>query len=286
MNTDFSANLPDNFGFLQSVKPFSFLPTQKLELWLEHASLRNYGPGQRILRPDEVNSHIYFVVDGKVRVLSHLEEGSKTLAIKEKNTLLGWISLLRAEPTELIQAKTSTTVLCLPSDIFISLYKDCVEFASYFDSCLSESEISVIYESIKSNGLMDSNVADINISNIMIGSKVHVFRDPSDISTLLDDPNYRGAPLYMSSSGVKAFPVGSLLSAEASLSETNLLLPIRAVSFDDDRSKVISENFNHQIVVDSAEELPELSDYHKLGLLRMKKLQIQIDILPRKGVAL
>ena len=63
MNTEFSSNVSEFFELLKSVKPFSLLPTSNLELWLEKASLRNYGPGQRILRPDEVNSHVYFVVE-------------------------------------------------------------------------------------------------------------------------------------------------------------------------------------------------------------------------------
>ena len=272
MNTEFSSNVSEFFELLKSVKPFSLLPTSNLELWLEKASLRNYGPGQRILRPDEVNSHVYFVVDGKVRVLSHQEQSSKTLAIKEKYSLLGWISLLRAEPTELIQAKTPTTVLCLRSDLFISFYKNCAEFSSYFDSHPSESEISVIFESVRDKCLIDSSAGDINIPNTLTSSKVYVFRNTSDISRLISDPNYSGTPIYMSSSGVKEFPVGSVLSSDVSTLETNLLLPIRAVSFDPDTSKLISDNYNDKAVNKSNEELPELSDYHQLGIIEDEKV--------------
>ena len=234
---------------------------------VSNSTFRKFDPGQRILRPDEVNPYIYFVVEGDVRVLSHSQDGSQTLAIQSRDSLHGWLSLLRAVPSELVQAKTHTTAIQLSSKLFITLYKQNTEFAKYFDSLLCESEISVVYEAIKNS--YPKNFADLSldISNCLKSSKVYTSSSLSELSGLASDENSSDSVWYMSSDGVNGFPVGSVITPGINEADSKLLLPIRVVSLRPVSSSELSDTANAIPIISSSEDLPELSDYYKLGIV-------------------
>ena len=255
------------FEYFASKSPFSSIPSDALRFLVSNSTFRKFDPGQRILRPDEVNPYIYIVVEGDVRVLSHSQDGSKTLTVQSRDSLHGWISLLRAAPSELVQAKTHTTAIQLSSELFITLYKQNPEFAKYFDSFLCESEISVVYEAIKDS--YPKNFADLSldISTCLEGSKVYTSSSLSELSGLASDENSSDSLWYMSSYGVKGFPVGSVITPAINKAESKLLLPIRVVSLRPVSSSELSETANAIPIISSSEDLPELSDYYKLGIV-------------------
>ena len=71
----------------------------------------------------------------------------------------------------------------------------------------------------------------------------------------------------MSSYGVKGFPVGSVITPAINKAESKLLLPIRVVSLRPVSSSELSETANAIPIISSSEDLPELSDYYKLGIV-------------------
>ena len=84
-----------------------------------------YGPGDRLIRPDEIRSEIHLVLKGQVRLIGigNEQEGPFTLDKRGPGDLVGWTSLLR-ESTEFVQASTDVVTLSLPAQTFVRLSGD------------------------------------------------------------------------------------------------------------------------------------------------------------------
>ena len=96
--------------------------------------------GTRILRPDDLPSSVFLVLEGKIRSLANTVSGSQTLNLIGPGEMFGWSSLLCAEPFEWIIASESSVLLEIPAACFIALYKNNQEFAEHFSSTSSIQE--------------------------------------------------------------------------------------------------------------------------------------------------
>lgn len=113
--------------------PFKFLTAEEQESLFAEAGLLRCAQGQRILRPDTMPSQVLLVLSGTVRLLAETPQGSRTLDLRGKGQLLGWISLLRAAPCEWVLTSEDTVLLGVPAKIFVS----CAENNSGFFEALS-----------------------------------------------------------------------------------------------------------------------------------------------------
>lgn len=112
--------------------PFSLLREASADSFLAAASLRRFPIGARLLRSDELPAEVLLVVSGEVRLLISSGAEQVTLCKRGSGQLLGWSSLLRAEPCELVQASTEVVVVAFPAEQFVSLVREESEFAAFF----------------------------------------------------------------------------------------------------------------------------------------------------------
>ena len=91
------------------VKPFSLLSDDQLLLWLKRSRIISFEIGARFLRPDQLNDSIFFIRSGRVRCLGidPLGTGQVTISTADEERLHGWLSLLRAQPSEFVQCSTT-----------------------------------------------------------------------------------------------------------------------------------------------------------------------------------
>ena len=59
---------------LANQPPFSSLDSSDLTSWLQSGEQLQYSPGDRLIRPDEVNSGVLLVIKGTVRLISYGDE--------------------------------------------------------------------------------------------------------------------------------------------------------------------------------------------------------------------
>ena len=118
---------------LEGIQPFSLLTDSQLSRWFESCDIRNYEMGSRLLRPDQLPSKLIYTLSGTVRILgiSPDDQGQITLAKQELPELYGWLSLLRAQPSEFIQCSTNVKALIFDPKLFIQFYKDNQDFAAF-----------------------------------------------------------------------------------------------------------------------------------------------------------
>ena len=132
--------------------PFRSLNPEQQQTLFADADLLRCSQGQRILRPDTMPDRVFFVLSGTVRLLGKSSQGSRTLDRRGKGQLLGWVSLLRAQPCEWVLASEETILLGISARAFIS----CVEENSNF--CAALAQLRSLHE-------LDAVLQQVGISN-------------------------------------------------------------------------------------------------------------------------
>ncbi|QPN59089.1 peptidase domain-containing ABC transporter [Synechococcus sp. CBW1002] len=85
----------------------------------------HYPTGRFLLRCDQLAPHVLLLRHGQVRLLAHDPlEGSFTLERLGPGALLGWASLLRAEPCETVIAMEPCQVVAIPAARFLDLHRN------------------------------------------------------------------------------------------------------------------------------------------------------------------
>ena len=96
-------------------EPYSLLTKNQRSYLFESSNLYRYGPGQLVLRPDEISKDIFLVINGKVRLLakSQISGETVTLGLRGSGQLLGWVSLLKHRQLNIIALKKAFCYLFL-----------------------------------------------------------------------------------------------------------------------------------------------------------------------------
>ena len=127
---------------LSQLPPFSFLDSDQLESWLSESKLLKAKPGETIISHKSLQDRIYLVLKGQIRLLKVNDDGSiDTLSKRGSGQLIGWVSLLRAAPTEWITASENSTILALPAKYFLDSFKNNPKFRSWFSSLRSHKKV-------------------------------------------------------------------------------------------------------------------------------------------------
>ena len=118
--------------------------------WVQSGERLRYSPGERLTRPDEINSSVFLVLKGSVRLIAvgDEREGQFTLDKRGAGQLIGWTSLLRGGPTEHVQASTDVVALSLPAGKFVTFIQDVPDFANYFYSLSNQQEAYIVATAI------------------------------------------------------------------------------------------------------------------------------------------
>lgn len=210
--------------------PFSLLAETQRNNWFKKSSIISFGIGEVVLRSDELPSSVYVVLKGEVRLLgpgSHKEEW-KTLSKRGSGQLLGWPSLLRAGPCELVMASRDTQLLSLPSDIFIDLYKSNSDFRGFFDRTPSTQENYYIAHLVASStAYAEDNMLDEVANGSWRTSIATVAPGEQWVVSNEDSLHF---DWYVSTVGVPGYPPGTLIKPGTILPTSGgLQIPLRII---------------------------------------------------------
>ena len=108
---------------LANQPPFSSLDSSDLTSWLQSGEQLQYSPGDRLIRPDEVNSGVLLVIKGTVRLISYGDERERIYPRQTRpGQLIGWTSLLRGRQLSLFK-RVPKSWQCRCRNIFCELRK-------------------------------------------------------------------------------------------------------------------------------------------------------------------
>lgn len=252
---------------LASQPPFSTLASSELNDWLAEGECIQYSPGERLIRPDELNSKIFLVLEGTVRfiALSDEREGPFTLDKRGPGQLIGWTSLLRGAPTESVQASTDVIALALPAEIFVQFIIKNQIFADYFASLSSQQEaFAVAIAAAELQAKRPENWRDGLIDRTRQAITIKIDRKATlrELKTIPDEWNW-----YLSTPDVPGIPVGSILipSDEKLPERKGFLLPYRVIALPAGKIATSPINTNGIIKAESSDIAP--TDLQRLGIL-------------------
>ena len=137
--------LTTSLADLLETEPFSYLTPSLKEQYLDKCELIRYEIGTRILSLRQMPPGLLVLLKGEVRLMSLLSNNhSVTLDRRGPGQMMGWISHLRKEPCEMVQASEQCICLIVPGSLLRKTWEDNTEFKDFFDALVSPSEISYV----------------------------------------------------------------------------------------------------------------------------------------------
>ena len=199
---------------LSKQAPYSYLEGHLLDEWLSDSKQVVFKIGQRLLRPDELNSRLYLILKGTIRLLAIGDEteGIYTLDKRGAGQLIGWAGLLRGEATEFVQSSTEVVALSLCSKKFIELILSQERFRNYFGNLenLHEAYEVVVaaneQSTLKPQGWKEQIKEQLNSAKI---TTLPQNDNTNDLPALPKDWNW-----HLSTPGVRDIDVGTIVEKD------------------------------------------------------------------------
>lgn len=269
---------------LSSQKPFSLLDIEQQNNLFRNSCYIRFKPGQLMIRPDEIPRQVFIVASGSIRLLakSTRDEEPITLGKRGRGQLVGWISLLRADPTEWIIASEETIVLAIPAEDFIVSLKSCEVFAKTFNNLSSLHETFLVCKEVAANSVYLSPDWDDDF-NLFLEKSLVV---PAHPGKIFEHPFIDRYNWFISTYKVLNLKSPPDVNFEIPLPQcSQFIFPLRIIGLPKD-FKGLTSNINSQLnILESDDSLPG-ANLSSLGILEDDALKDQqkFPIITGKGV--
>ena len=259
---------------LEGQTPFSTLTGAELEEWFKSAEKIRYSPGQRLIRPDELNERIYLIVKGEVRLLASKNDqnGAFTIDKRGPGQIIGWVSLLRGTPTEFVQASTDVVAVTLSGKKFIEFIKNVSKFGKYFSKLSNKHESYCV--AISAAELQPEQPVgwDSDLLERIKYARVESIESGQSLNDLTKIN--QSWQWHMSTPNIEGIPVGMAidLSNVKSIIKPGFQLPLRLVAIPEGRIKTVSTESNTESIKTADEADIRPIDLQQLGIMEEDNL--------------
>ena len=191
------------------------------------------------MRPDELPGEVLLLIKGEVRLLVKNGSDESTLCKRGAGQLLGWSSLIRAEPCEWVQASTDVEFIAFPGELWVQLIRQERDFASYFFNLLACKRLEVALAAAELHPRLSSDWDIDLIDRCMTAHVVSIFPGEVFKPPVSESPQF---DWFLSSGCVPDHPVGLSIEAGSKLPERpGFLLPYRIIGLQRNTSLPVSE---------------------------------------------
>ena len=260
---------------LSQLPPFTFLEPEELKSWLSESKLLRAKPGETIISYKSLQDRIYLVVNGQIRMLKINDDGSiDTLAKRGSGQLIGWVSLLRAAPTEWITASEESVILALPAKYFLASFKKNLKFKNWFGSLVQPQESTAVILASLNKQAKKSEEWKSLITHQVNESVVVTLEDGANFNPP-SNQRFKTYNWYISTSGLQDYPVGSLIKPGSRIyTPEGFNLPLRLIGIPEinDSSDIASITNESNQVTSSLGVLPAVS-LKELGIVEGDHMQ-------------
>ena len=252
-------------------EPFCLLHDSEFTSWIQESEVREFSIGSVLVRPDELPSHIFYVLSGAVRCLvpGPSTRDEITLSKSGASALVGWSSLLRGESCEHVIASEQLRCLALPAKIYIQYFIHNPEFAGFFSSLASPQESYIVaLASAHHTAKREQGWSD-DLADRALRAKAQTCWPNVPFN-----PPTGGADLqwFLSTGGVPHHAVGQhILAGESLPSRSGYQLPYRLIGLPPSDRLPASEQVIAVTPVSSVETEPRQLD--QLGILEADHLK-------------
>ena len=133
-------------GLLGSVEVFKGCSEATLRALEETAASIDLSQGQTLLRPDQIESHCFIVIEGSLRLLAKNPFGGAlyTVGRAEARDVVGLVSLLRQQACEAVIARQPSKLLSLPLDVLLKCAEDDAQLSKNFGQAQNPCETAKV----------------------------------------------------------------------------------------------------------------------------------------------
>ena len=270
--------------------PFSCLDSTQLDHLFKDSYVESYDIGQRLYGPDELPSHLSFILTGEFRLLVHDPEFDKYSTISKYNPgrVLGWSSLLRGFGSDYSLCSSKASVLKFKSTYFLDIINENQKFGEFFRSKLSEIEIFLALSSYY-------NSRKIQVPNLLLRIEelskfVSVVSFTPDINSFISLPKSEkdlildpGFEWFMSTGCYQALVPGTNVKELHYLENAEAInIPLRILGVNKTNSspsEYLGNTSVQQDKINENEMLKKSFNLQDLGILEEDKKSIQ-DLYP------
>ena len=253
---------------IRNTPPFSFLTDAQFSSWFQDSKLINLSIGERLLRPDEMNKSLFVVLNGSLRKIGILPDSNAQITLEKvgPGSFLGWVNIIRGEPTEFLQASTETKCLELSLSSFVHFVKSNDEFASYFQRTLDIQEayyiskVNAVLSPLKTKGWRSEILGQAFSSTLNCGFS---------FSSLKLDFENKNLSYVMSTAHSGSFQPGATIPSDLDPQQItfNRVFPVRVLSIPSSSDSLVSDSYSSSITKSSSTE-----DLYSLGILEQEGL--------------
>ena len=181
-----------------------------------------------------------------------------TLSKRGSGQLIGWISLLRASPTEFVQASTDCQVLAISTKSFTTEILSNSSFREYLAVFLICMKVTM-FQSIESLSFQTTKLSLEDKLSIIGDADVLSIDDNFDSNALNDKGFLSSTP------EIVGYPVGSIVTHDvvSDLTRENFTIPIRLITFKTVSKPLIQPEI--PVISSVTDEAP--ADLYSLGIL-------------------
>ena len=213
--------------------PFKSLSSQEQDTLFAEAKLLSCPMGHRILRPDTLPDRFFLVLSGAVRLLAETPKGSRSLDVRVQGQMLGWVSLLRAEPCEWVIASEDTVLLALPASTFVACLESNPSFCATFAQLSSRHELERVLSRVSAAGSHLAQGWQERFQEIADTETLWVASVTPGDSFAPPDQAPRNTVWMLSSAGVPGMEVGQCIDPGVVLPKrSGFRLPYRLIGVD------------------------------------------------------
>ncbi len=279
---------PDSLKKLFSAAPFNLLGSEWLERYESESELIRYELGARILNPRQMPPGILILVRGEIRLMACLStQRTITLDRRGPGQMIGWSSLLRSEPCELVQASEPCVCVLVPASLALASWKANEQYRQFFDGLSSPSEIAFTLLSCFSsfnappadeeNWLRDAIAKSVFSTNESISR--YVQKELSVLISFAPEPNKYTVGEVVDVNSLPLINDPSSFSSRYVCVSPTLVDPYQRsqnLSIEISSKSVLAPSEKSQPWVDSAEAaelvLSKIASSEELGLIPLEKL--------------
>ncbi len=212
---------------LRKLGAFSQISLEAENQLHSHLSLVKFRIGQYLTESKVMPAHVYLLLQGECRLVGYEEGRLGTFARLGTGSIIGLVSLLRAEPCEEVAAATEVVAAAIPDKIIVNLYSQEPSFRHWCNSQLWPAEMVALVQGLQQNNAKKDSSLRSKLAQLLSEAQLIPQEILNDSKALKELSGGRSLFLASANSGQQ---IGTKLEPEQPLPQPKQPFDLRLIS--------------------------------------------------------
>ena len=255
-----TSSTQDRLASLFALAPFDRFSAQARAQLAEAATLERFAEGQTLSTTDAISNRVLVVMEGEARLLGERTGFPFTLERLGHGSIIGLVSMLRAEPCEQVSAATPLVAVAIPDAVMLKLLLNEPELQQWSGQHLWTAELHCLLVQREA-----AHAGGLSFEPRLWRERLTVLRQAVRPLLPTKDPLRQlreGEELILASGNVPDLPIGTNLSEARTLPKPLPPLPLRMLALDRAASEAALGSEDRPALTAGALALPSQEGQH------------------------